>query len=159
MKSAVNIVKIGTSIILKVFINFITNKEVHMMTFWESPYKEVYLNNVVWLPDTTLRIMINMAGVSIFEEANIKEEIKMNKFEEEMKLRREWEQIALEHFDVNHEEKLSFVETLIRKAVVLDNLIFGNDKKTSYEVYVKCNLDELESNINLMRMILNMRKG
>lgn len=83
----------------------------------------------------------------------------MNKFEEEMKLRREWEQIALEHFDVNHEEKLSFVETLIRKAVVLDNLIFGNDKKTSYEVYAKCNLDELESNINLMRMILNMRKG
>lgn len=43
MKSAVNIVKIGTSIILKVFINFITNKEVHM---------------------------INMDGVSIFEEAN-----------------------------------------------------------------------------------------
>jgi hypothetical protein len=39
MKSAVNIVKIGTSIILKVFINFITNKEVHMMTFCESPYK------------------------------------------------------------------------------------------------------------------------
>jgi hypothetical protein len=58
MKSAVNIVKIGTSIILKVFINFITNKEVHMMTFCEPPYKEVYLNNVVWLPDTTLRIMI-----------------------------------------------------------------------------------------------------
>lgn len=54
MKSAVNIVKIGTSIILKVFINFITNKEVYMMTFCEPPYKEVYLNNVVWLPDTTL---------------------------------------------------------------------------------------------------------
>lgn len=54
MKSAVNIVKIGTSIILKVFINFITNKEVHMMTFCEPPYKEVYLNNVVWLPDTHL---------------------------------------------------------------------------------------------------------
>lgn len=70
MKSAVNIVKIGTSIILKVFINFITNKEVHMMTFCEPPYKELYLNKVVWLPDTTLRIMINMAGVSIFEEAN-----------------------------------------------------------------------------------------
>ena len=83
----------------------------------------------------------------------------MNKFEEEMKLRREWEQIALEHFDVNHEYKLSFVETLIRKSIVLDNLIFGNDKKTSYAGYVKCNLDELESNINLMRMILNMRKG
>ena len=74
-------------------------------------------------------------------------------------IKKRMEQIAIEHFDVNHEEKLSFVETLIRKAVVLDNLIFGNDKKTSYEVYVKCNLDELESNINLMRMILNMRKG
>ncbi len=48
MKSAVNIVKIGTSIILKVFINFITNKEVYVMTFCEPPYKEV------WLPDTTL---------------------------------------------------------------------------------------------------------
>lgn len=70
MKSAVNIVKIGTSIILKVFINFITNKEVHMITFYEPPYKEVYLNNVVWIPVTTLRIMINMDGVSIFEEAN-----------------------------------------------------------------------------------------
>ena len=63
MKSAVNIVKIGTSIILKVFINFITNKEVHMITFYEPPYKEVYLNNVVWIPVTTLRIMINMDGV------------------------------------------------------------------------------------------------
>ena len=70
MKSAVNIVKIGTSIILKVFINFITNKEVYMITFYEPPYKEVYLNNVVWIPVTTLRIMINMDGVSIFEEAN-----------------------------------------------------------------------------------------
>jgi hypothetical protein len=40
------------------------------MTFCEPTYKEVYLNNVVWLPDTTLRIMINMDGVSIFEEAN-----------------------------------------------------------------------------------------
>ena len=37
------------------------------MTFCESPYKEVYLNNVVWLPDTTRRIMINMDEVSIFE--------------------------------------------------------------------------------------------
>ncbi len=50
MKSAVNIVKIGTSIILKVFINFITNKEVYVMTFCEPPYKEV------WLPDTTLSV-------------------------------------------------------------------------------------------------------
>lgn len=66
MKSAVNIVKIGTSIILKVFINFITNKEVHMITFYEPPYKEVYLNNVVWLPDTTLRIMINFKIVLNF---------------------------------------------------------------------------------------------
>lgn len=66
MKSAVNIVKIGTSIILKVFINFITNKEVHMMTFCEPPYKEVYLNKVVWLPDTTLRIMINFKIVLNF---------------------------------------------------------------------------------------------
>lgn len=65
MKSAVNIVKIGTSIILKVFINFITNKEGLSMTF-----KEVYLSNAVWQPDTILRIMINMDGVSIFEEAN-----------------------------------------------------------------------------------------
>lgn len=65
MKSAVNIVKIGTSIILKVFINFITNKEGLSMTF-----KEVYLNNAVWQPYTILRIMINMDGVSIFEEAN-----------------------------------------------------------------------------------------
>ena len=33
-------------------------------------FKEVYLNNAVWQPDTILRIMINMDGVSIFEEAN-----------------------------------------------------------------------------------------
>ena len=33
-------------------------------------FKEVYLNNVVWQPDTILRIMINMDGVPIFEEAN-----------------------------------------------------------------------------------------
>ena len=70
MKSAVNIVKIGTSIILKVFINFITNKGVHMMTFCELPYKEVYLNNVVWLPDTTLRIMINFKIVLNFPIEN-----------------------------------------------------------------------------------------
>lgn len=72
MKSAVIIVKIGTSIILKVFINFITNKEVHMMTFCEPPYKEVYLNNVVWLPDTTLRIMINFKIVLNFQTNSAK---------------------------------------------------------------------------------------
>lgn len=41
-----------------------------MMTFCEPPYKEAYFSNVVWQPDTILRIMINMDGVSIFEEAN-----------------------------------------------------------------------------------------
>ena len=82
----------------------------------------------------------------------------MNKFEEEMKLRREWEQIALEHFDVNHEEKLSFVETLIRKAMILEHLIFGTDKERSYKIYTKLNLDQLKSNINLMKMVLYIRK-
>lgn len=33
-------------------------------------FKEAYFSNVVWQPDTILRIMINMDGVSIFEEAN-----------------------------------------------------------------------------------------
>ena len=33
-------------------------------------FKEAYLNNLAWQPDTILRIMINMDGVPIFEEAN-----------------------------------------------------------------------------------------
>lgn len=33
-------------------------------------FKEVYLSNAVWQPDTILRIMINMDGVPIFEQAN-----------------------------------------------------------------------------------------
>lgn len=82
----------------------------------------------------------------------------MNKFEE-IKTRREWEQLALEHFDAKCEEKLSFVEVLIRKAMILEHLLFGTDKKKSYEIYTKLNLDELKSNINLMKMVLNMRKS
>lgn len=82
----------------------------------------------------------------------------MNKFEE-IKTRREWEQLALEHFDTKREEKLSFVEVLIRKAMILEHLLFGTDKKKSYEIYTKFNLDELKSNINLMKMVLNMRKS
>ena len=33
-------------------------------------FKEAYFSNVAWQPDTILRIIINMDGVSIFEEAN-----------------------------------------------------------------------------------------
>lgn len=33
-------------------------------------FKEAYLNNLAWQPDTILRIMIKTDGVSIFEEAN-----------------------------------------------------------------------------------------
>lgn len=83
----------------------------------------------------------------------------MSKFDEEMKLRRLWEQEALEHFNLNSEEKLSYVEVLIRKAMILEHLLFGTDKKKAYEIYIKFNLDELKSNINLMKMTLNMRKS
>lgn len=83
----------------------------------------------------------------------------MSKFDEEMKLRRLWEQEALEHFNLNSEEKLSYVEVLIRKAMILEHLLFGTDKKKAYEIYIKFNLDELKSNINLMKMALNMRKS
>ena len=83
----------------------------------------------------------------------------MSKFDEEMKLRRLWEQEALEHFNLNSEEKLSYVEVLIRKAMILEHLLFGTDKKKAYEIYIKFNLDELKSNINLMKMTINMRKS
>lgn len=83
----------------------------------------------------------------------------MSKFDEEMKLRRLWEQEALEHFNLNSEEKLSYVEVLIRKAMILEHLLFGTDKKKAYEIYIKFNLDELKSNIDLMKMVLNMRKS
>lgn len=83
----------------------------------------------------------------------------MSKFDEEMKLRRLWEQEALEHFNLNSEEKLSYVEVLIRKAMILEHLLFGTDKKKAYEIYTKFNLDELKSNIDLMKMVLNMRKS
>ncbi len=83
----------------------------------------------------------------------------MSKFDEEMKLRRIWEQEALEHFNLNSEEKLSYVEVLIRKAMILEHLLFGTDKKKAYEIYIKFNLDELKSNIDLMKMVLNMRKS
>lgn len=83
----------------------------------------------------------------------------MSKFDEEMKLRRLWEQEALEHFNLNSEEKLSYVEVLIRKAMILEHLLFGTDKKKAYEIYIKFNLDELKSNINLMKRTLNMRKS
>lgn len=83
----------------------------------------------------------------------------MSKFDEEMKLRRLWEQEALEHFNLNSEEKLSYVEVLIRKAMILEHLLFGTDKKKTYEIYIKFNLDELKSNIDLMKMVLNMRKS
>lgn len=81
----------------------------------------------------------------------------MSKFDEEMKLRRLWEQEALEHFNLNSEEKLSYVEVLIRKAIILEHLLFGTDKKKAYEIYIKFNLDELESHISLMKTVLNMR--
>ena len=83
----------------------------------------------------------------------------MSKFDEEMKLRRLWEQEALEHFNLNSEEKLSYVEVLIRKAMILEHLLFGTDKKKAYEIYIKFNLDELKANINLMKMTINMRKS
>ena len=83
----------------------------------------------------------------------------MSKFDEEMKLRRLWEQEALEHFNLNSEEKLSYVEVLIRKAMILEHLLFGTDKKKAYEIYIKFNLDELKSNIDLMKMVLNMKKS
>lgn len=83
----------------------------------------------------------------------------MSKFDEEMKLRRLWEQEALEHFNLNSEEKLSYVEVLIRKAMILEHLLFGTDKKKAYEIYIKFNLDELKSNIDLMKRVLNMRKS
>lgn len=83
----------------------------------------------------------------------------MSKFDEEMKLRRLWEQEALEHFNLNSEEKLSYVEVLIRKAMILEHLLFGTDKEKAYEIYIKFNLDELKSNIDLMKMVLNMRKS
>lgn len=83
----------------------------------------------------------------------------MSKFDEEMKLRRLWEQEALEHFNLNSEEKLSYVEVLIRKAMILEHLLFGTGKKKAYEIYIKFNLDELKSNIDLMKMVLNMRKS
>lgn len=81
----------------------------------------------------------------------------MSKFDEEMKLRRLWEQEALEHFSLNSEEKLSYMEVLIRKAMILEHLLFGTDKKKAYDIYIKFNLDELKSNINLMKTVLNMR--
>lgn len=39
-------------------------------------FKEAYLNNLAWQPDTILRIMIKMEGVSIFEEEANKAAVK-----------------------------------------------------------------------------------
>lgn len=82
----------------------------------------------------------------------------MSKFDEEMKLRRVWEQEALEHFNLNSEEKLSYVETLIRKAITLEHRLYATDKEIAYKKYTSLNLDELKANINLMKMVLSMRK-
>ena len=129
-------------------------------------FKEAYFSNVVWQPDTILRIMINMDGVSIFEEAN-KAAVKYGHLHvfylRDCEI--EWEnRYTTINFDTDKEQKreicksfysddykLGYAETLIEKYMSFKYLIYGIPKGESYRSAIFMELDELEEEVNYYR--------
>ena len=77
-------------------------------------------------------------------------------FNNHMQQAREWNKIAREHF--GFEDKLDYLEIIIRKLMILKELTYGIPKEDTYKSAIFMSIDELEEELNYWKMLYKLTK-
>ena len=77
-------------------------------------------------------------------------------FNNHMQQAREWNKIAREHF--GFEDKLDYLEIIIRNLMILKELTYGIPKEDTYKSAIFMPIDELEEEFNYWKMLYKLTK-